>query len=249
MGASSVNGSGPAPPPFRRAARLWGWMQTIDFLALFPLSDVVLLPEVSVPLYIFEPRYRQMTRDALEGGMQIGMVTVRPDSVREMSGDPPVFNVGCVGRIAHAQQRPDGTYQMMLVGESRFRILEEHAHGPEQLYRSARVALLEDAAPTTEAEFASMESARETLLELVDRLIRRIGSAEDPERALEAFEKLESPRLVNALAQAISFSPIERQQLIEADSIAGRCETLSELLQFRLAATGAPDDGSTPLPN
>ena len=68
-------------------------------------------------------------------------------------------------------------------------------------------------------------------------------------RALEAFEKLESPRLVNALAQAISFSPIERQQLIEADSIVGRCETLSELLQFRLAATGAPDDGSTPLPN
>ena len=178
-----------------------------------------------MPLYIFEPRYRQMTRDALEGGMQIGMVTVRPDSVRDMVGDPPVFDVGCVGRIAHAQQRPDGTYQMMLIGESRFRILEEHARGPEQLYRSARVALLEDAAPTTDAEFASMESAR------------------------EAFEKLESPRLVNALAQAISFSPIERQQLIEADSIVGRCETLSELLQFRLAATGAPDDGSTPLPN
>jgi Lon protease-like protein len=215
-------------------------MRTIDPLALFPLSDVVLLPEVSVPLYIFEPRYRQMTRDALEGGMQIGMVTVRPDSVRDMAGEPPIFDVGCVGRIAHAQQRPDGTYQIMLIGESRFRVLEEHARGPEQLYRSAHVALLEDVPPTTEAELASMESARETLLELVDRLIRRIGSAEDPERALEALEKLESPRLVNALAQSISFSPIERQQLIEADSIVGRCETLSELLQFRLAATGAP---------
>lgn len=224
-------------------------MRTIDSLALFPLSDVVLLPEVSVPLYIFEPRYRQMTRDALEGGMQIGMVTVRPDSVRDMAGDPPVFDVGCVGRIAHAQQRPDGTYQIMLIGESRFRILEERARGPERLYRSARVALLEDAAPTTEAELASMESAREALLELVDRLIRRIGSAEDPERALEAFEKLESPRLVNALVQSISFSPIERQQLVEADSIVGRCETLSELLRFRLAATGPADGGAAPLPN
>ena len=224
-------------------------MQTIDSLALFPLSDVVLLPEVSVPLYIFEPRYRQMTQDALEGSMQIGMVTVRPDSVGEMAGDPPIFDIGCVGRIAHAQQRPDGTYQIMLIGESRFRILEEDKRDGEQLYRSARVAVLEDTVPTTEADLSSMVVARDTLLELVDRLIRRIGSAEDPARAMEAFEKLESPRLVNALAQSIAFSPIERQQLIEADSVVGRCETLSELLRFRLAATGIPDDGSAPLPN
>ena len=224
-------------------------MQTIDDLALFPLSDVVLLPEVSVPLYIFEPRYRQMTRDALEGSMLIGMVTVRPDSVDQMAGDPSIFDIGCVGRIAHAQQRPDGTYQMMLIGEHRFRILEEPARDPEQLYRSARVALLEDVAPSTEAEFASMDLARETLLELVGRLIRRIGSADDPAQAMEAFEKLESPRLVNALAQSIAFSPIERQQLVQADSIVGRCETLSELLRFRLAATGPADGGAAPLPN
>ena len=224
-------------------------MRTIENLALFPLSDVVLLPEVSVPLYIFEPRYRQMTADALEGAMQIGMVTVRPDSVDAMAGDPPIFDIGCVGRIAHAQQRSDGTYQMMLIGEHRFRILDEPERAPEQLYRSARVALLEDVVPTTNVEIASMEAARETLLELVDRLIRRIGSAEDPARALEAFEKLESPRLVNALAQSISFSPIERQQLLQADSIVGRCETLSELLRFRLAATGSADGGPAPLPN
>ncbi|MEM9176913.1 MAG: LON peptidase substrate-binding domain-containing protein [Myxococcota bacterium] len=224
-------------------------MTIVDSLALFPLSDVVLLPEVSVPLYIFEPRYRQMTRVALEGSMQIGMVTVRPDSVDAMAGDPPIFEIGCIGRIAHAQQRPDGTYQIMLIGEQRFRILEEDSRDAEQLYRSARVALLEDVEPTTDAEFGSMETARETLLELVERLIRRIGTAEDPARAMEPFEKLESPRLVNALAQSIAFSPIERQQLLQADSIVGRCETLSELLRFRLAATGMTDGGGAPLPN
>ena len=114
-------------------------MGQIESLALFPLSDVVLLPELSVPLYIFEPRYRQMTRDALAGSHQIGMVTVRPDSVDAMSADPPVFDIGCLGRIAHAQQRPDGTFQIMLLGESRFRILAEDARTSEQLYRSARV--------------------------------------------------------------------------------------------------------------
>ena len=114
---------------------------------------------------------------------------------------------------------------------------------------AGRVALLEDVAPSTEAEFASMDLARETLLELVGRLIRRIGSADDPAQAMEAFEKLESTRLVNALAQSIAFSPIERQQLVQADSIVGRCETLSELLRFRLAATGPADGGAAPLPN
>ncbi len=93
-------------------------MTQIDSLALFPLSDVVLLPEVSVPLYIFEPRYRQMTRDALAGTQQIGMVTVRPDSLAEIAGNPPIFEVGCLGRIAHAQERPDGTFQILLIGQS-----------------------------------------------------------------------------------------------------------------------------------
>ena len=50
-------------------------MTVIDSLPLFPLSDVVLLPDSSVPLFIFEPRYRQLMREALEGAQQIGRRT------------------------------------------------------------------------------------------------------------------------------------------------------------------------------
>ena len=224
-------------------------MSQIESLALFPLSDVVLLPEVSVPLYIFEPRYRQMTRAALEGSHQIGMVAVRPASVDRMAGDPAIFDIGCLGRIAHSQERPDGTIQIMLVGERRFRILEEDKRPTEQLYRSARVELLDDPEPTTPQEIAEMNGTRVALLELLDQLIRRIGSSDDPTKAIEAFARLESTRLVNALTQSISFSPIERQQLLEAHSIANRCETMSELLRFRLAATGGLDPSSSALPN
>ena len=224
-------------------------MKQIESLALFPLSDVVLLPEVSVPLYIFEPRYRQMARAALEGSHQIGMVAVRPDAVDGMAGDPAIFDIGCLGRIAHAQERPDGTFQIMLMGESRFRILEEDTRPAEQLYRSARVELLDDPEPTTPQEIEAMKDTRAEMLELLERLILRIGSADDPAKAIEAFARLESTRLVNALTQSISFSPIERQQLLEADSIANRCETMSELLRFRLAATGGVDPNSSPLPN
>jgi len=224
-------------------------MTQIESLALFPLSDVVLLPEVSVPLYIFEPRYRQMTHDALAGSHQIGMVTVRPDSVGGISGNPPVFEIGCLGRIAHAQERPDGTYQIMLLGESRFRILEEEERSGERLYRSARVELISDRAPETAQEIEEMKRSRNELLTLLERLVRQIGSTDEPQKAAEAFARLESSRLVNALTQSISFSPIERQQLLEADSILGRCETMSDLLRFRLAALDSGESGSTPLPN
>jgi Lon protease-like protein len=224
-------------------------MSQIESLALFPLSDVVLLPEVSVPLYLFEPRYRQMTRDALAGTHQIGMVTVRPDSVDAISGDPPVFEIGCLGRIAHAQERPDGTYQIMRVGESRFRILEEEAPTAERLYRLARVELIPDHVPETATEIDAMNRSREELLSLLERLVRHIGSGDDPKKATETFARLESSRLVNALTQSLSFSPIERQQLLEAESILGRFETMANLLRFRLAELGSGESGSTRLPN
>lgn len=224
-------------------------MTQIDSLALFPLSDVVLLPEVSVPLYIFEPRYRQMTRDALAGTRQIGMVTVRPDSLAEIAGNPAIFAIGCVGRIAHAQERPDGTFQIMLLGESRFRILEEQPPVGERLYRAAHVELLVDPVPATPAEQATMQQSRSDLLALLERLVRGIGGAEDPQEVVDTFARLESPRLVNALTQSIDFSPIERQQLLEAESITGRFEIMSDLLRFRLAEIGAGESGTNPLPN
>ncbi len=224
-------------------------MSQIESLALFPLADVVLLPEVSVPLYIFEPRYRQMMRDALAGSHQIGMVAVRPDSVDAMAADPPIFDIGCLGRIANAQERPDGTFQIMLLGESRFRILEEDASTSDREYRSARVELLPDRIPESAAEIAAMQQSRTELLELLERLARNIGSTHDPRAAMDAFARFEPARLVNALTQSVSFTPIERQQLLEADSILGRFETMGDLLRFRLAELGSGDSGSTTFVN
>jgi hypothetical protein len=54
---------------------------------------------------------------------------------------------------------------------------------------------------------------------------------------------------VNALTQSIAFSPIERQQLLEAESITGRFQIMGDLLRFRLAEIGAGESGTTTLPN
>ncbi len=224
-------------------------MALIESLALFPLSDVVLLPEISVPLYIFEPRYRQMTRDAIAGAGQIGMVTVRPDAVSALAGDPAVFRVGCLGRIAQAQEHPDGTFHILLLGESRFRILAEHPRTGDQLYRCARVELLPEQAARSEVEIETLHGLRQELLEQLDQLIGIAQPGSTPAKMLEGFDRLESERLVNALTQAISFRPAEKQQLLEAETIVSRFETMTELLRFRLAELRGTGSGSASLPN
>lgn len=225
-------------------------MGVIESLPLFPLSDVVLLPESSVPLFIFEPRYRQMTRDALAGARRIGMVTVRPDSLSAMAGDPPIFEVGCVGHIAHHQERPDGTFHILLMGEARFRILSELPREGDRLYRSARVALLEEAKPCSDADRARIARRRQELLDLLGRFVRGLGAAiEQPERALASFERLEAVQLVNAVTQSVPFRPVERQQILETDSLDLRFDMAAELLRFKLAEAGVGDAAGARLPN
>jgi len=224
-------------------------LQQIEALGLFPLSDVVLLPELSVPLYIFEPRYRQMTQDALAGSHQIGMVTVRPEAVADIAGDPAIFAVGCLGRIAQAQKRPDGTFQMLLLGERRFRVLDEHAQREGRLYRSARVELLEDLEPTNAEARARLDTSRAQVLEQITRLVERSRLAESSSTQLGRFASLEAPRLINVLTQAIGFEPIEKQQLLEADSILARFEIMADLLRFRIAQTSGLERPTNSLPN
>src|SRR6186997_85611 len=94
-----------------------------DLLPLFPLPNVVLFPNVFLPLHIFEPRYREMVADALASDRMIGMVLLRPGWDREY------------------ERLPDGRYNIVLRGMERFRVVEEdHALS----YRRAVVEPLRD---------------------------------------------------------------------------------------------------------
>ena len=96
-----------------------------DLLPLFPLPNVVLFPNVFLPLHIFEPRYREMVADALASDRMIGMVLLRPGWDRDYEGRPPIYSVGCSGVLTHNERLPDGRYNIVLRGIERFRILEE----------------------------------------------------------------------------------------------------------------------------
>src|SRR3982751_5011891 len=94
-------------------------------IPIFPLPNVVLFPEVSLPLHIFEPRYRELVGDALAGDRLVGMVLLRPGWGQDHEGRPAVYDVGCVGVISHYERMPDGRYNLVLQGVDRVRLTGE----------------------------------------------------------------------------------------------------------------------------
>ena len=112
-------------------------------IPLFPLPDAVLFPRMPLPLHVFEPRYREMVRDALRGSRLIGMVLLRGDWEREYGGRPRIFTTGTVGQMVHVEELPDGRYNVVLRGVKRFVIQQELP--PTRAYREALVAWRDDA--------------------------------------------------------------------------------------------------------
>lgn len=103
-----------------------------DVIPIFPLAEALLLPGGRLPLNIFEPRYLNMTLDALGGSRMIGMVLPLDSSPAGPGQDRPrVFSVGCAGRISAFSETDDGRLLITLAGVCRFRV------GPELDLRRA----------------------------------------------------------------------------------------------------------------
>jgi Lon protease-like protein len=204
-----------------------------DLLPLFPLPNVVLFPNVFLPLHIFEPRYREMVADALASDRMLGMVLLRPGWQRDYEGRPPVYPIGCSGVITHVERLADGRYNIVLRGIERFRVLEEDQ---AKSYRRAVVQPLAETAPNADDRAAVRRSrARlEALLTPADR-----ASADVRMPAAMGDEDL-----VNALAQYLDLEPLEKQALLEHDGLRARAQTLVELLEMKMLALKTTGGGS-----
>lgn len=212
-------------------------------IPLFPLENVVLLPEVVVPLHVFEPRYRQLTAAALAGDRRIGMVAVRPEHAHAMAGDPPLYEIGCAGFVSEHRRLPDGRYHLLLQGTHRFRILGELPRDGERLYRIAEAELLPEAA----GDAARASALRDQVIELLVRLSERTL---EPGQAIDVakLRLLELARFANAVSQSVNLPTREKQSLLEAASSEERLERLASALDFHLAWLARPDaEGSETL--
>jgi uncharacterized protein len=109
---------------------------------LFPLPNLVLFPHVMQPLHIFEPRYRDLLEDALASDRLIAMAVLAPGWERNYEGRPKLYPVACLGRITTHFRLADGTYNVLVLGLRRVRLVRELTS--TRRFREAEVELCED---------------------------------------------------------------------------------------------------------
>jgi Lon protease-like protein len=199
-----------------------------ELLPLFPLPNVVLFPNVFLPLHIFEPRYRAMMVDALASDRMIGMVLLRPGWERDYEGRPPVYPIGCSGVITHVERLQDGRYNLVLRGLDRFRIL----HEDDAL--SYRRAIVETAPeyPLAAEDRQAVQDVRSKLESILARQVRAVDT--------KIPAAMPDDDLVNALAQYLDLEPLEKQALLEQPSLRLRAASLVELLEMKVMMARTP---------
>jgi Lon protease-like protein len=191
-------------------------------LPIFPLPGVLLLPNGRLPLRIFEPRYLAMTRDALAGERLIGMV--QPSDPVVSDANPPVYPIGCAGRITSFTETDDGLFLITLTGISRFRIREE-------------LPLLEGYRRVVPewADFARDLEADENSGFDRDRLIRGLKGFFQHHQISADWDAIASTpvdRLVTSIAMMCPFEPSEKQALLEASDLDDRARLLTAIVEM-----------------
>lgn len=181
---------------------------------LFPLSNVVLFPHALLPLHIFEPRYRQMTADALAGESLIAMALLKsiPDT------PPPIYDVVGLGRIVAHERLPDGRYHLVLRGVARARIQREIP--TDKLYRIAELDLLKDA----EGDSIVMQTMARRLVQKFEHLFPNVRS--HPVWDAVAQQSVPLGVVCDLLASALPVAPAVAQQFLADLDVQSRSRAL-----------------------
>ena len=198
-------------------------------IPLFPLPNAVLFPGVYLPLHIFEPRYREMVRDALDDDRIIGMTLLKPGFEAEYEGRPPIYATGCAGLITHAEPLPDGRFNIVLQGLERFRVMDEDHSRP---YRVARIEPLD--ALGSPADPMTVQGLRQRLETLIAPLVERAGGE------LSVPPAMGDADLIHAIAQYLDFEPLEKQALLECHGLQARAAALIDLLEIKTISAHRP---------
>lgn len=198
-------------------------------LSIFPLTGAILFPGLQLPLHIFEPRYRAMVGDALARDRLIAMI-----QPLEPADGAPLYNVGCVGKIADVETSEDGRYNIVLQGTQRFRVLRE----------------LQVATPFRQVEAELFDEPSGEFLSLGERAsfeheARAFADSQGYAIDWDSVARLDDETLINGVSQIAPFDAAAKQALLEAPNLRQRCDVLVSLLEF--FARGDPDEGTVTL--
>jgi Lon protease-like protein len=194
---------------------------------IFPLPGAILFPRAQLPLHIFEPRYREMVRDVMDGSGQIGMIQpLRLDD----DNHAPLYEVGCVGELVGIEELEDGRFNIVLLGANRFRLIREAEVDASYRCAEVDVAAFDDSDPPA----LSLGHRAE-----VEREARRLGDTLGLAVDWAAVGRLDDEMLVNAIAQVAPFDVGAKQALLEQPTLIERADLLVQLMQFhRVAVSG-----------
>lgn len=207
-------------------------------IPIFPLPNLVMFPGLSVPLHIFEPRYREMIADVADAHGMIGMALLKGVWQQDYSAFPDIFEVGCAGRIGGLVKLADGRYNLVLEGVGEFRIARE-IRG--RSYRQAEVNWCTVPPGALDCDAETMEALREILFSYLGEVAHEAWHAIVEQRGLRGAA------LINFLCFHLDVTPLEKQTMLEA--LTNRVDCLIDVLTFKLeerrrgpaGAGGGPD--------
>ncbi len=200
---------------------------------LFPLPNLVLFPTMLQGLHIFEPRYRQMTAEALADDRLLAPVLLQPGWESHYQGNPAIHRVACLGKIIADKRLDDGRYNLQVRGLCRVRIVRELLNG--KLFRTAQVELVHDivsSSPATEValrrKLAQRLPAWNTLQGTVQNVLLKVVQCDLPLGTVcdilsfalpltvpmkqELLEKIEVERRARALLRILEAGPPEQPE-------------------------------------
>ena len=192
----------------------------VGHIPVFPLQGAVLFPGVVLPLHIFEPRYRDMVADAVAAHRCLVVAMVQPGQA--CLSAPPLCDVGCLARIIHADQLPNGRYDILLQGLERVRLLEE--------LPSARAYRCFRAATVARPDARDYLTAHQELARLQSCVLHLgAAAASSDQQLVEVLRSTADPLdLADILAAVLVSDPQRQQRLLACNDLRQRLTDLMD---------------------